>query len=523
MTRLRSAHSTGLLLAAALLAAGCGTTVPLAAQQSVGTETGGLGTPQVGATAAPGTTTGSAAVGGGGAVAGPGTVTGGGTTGAVAGSSGTSGGQPAVGGGTTGGVRSAVPATGPGWTAKEVFIGVVTQKDTQRAFAAFGVDSVDPGNTEEQARAAANAINAGGGILGRRVVLKFKDIAIIETNQNGDTVGQSVCSYFTQDIKVIAVWNISTQLDQSPTMRNCLAKAGTAFFSTAARAIDDGLMASLAPSYYHAFGVSWTRLAPAFVSRLKAQGYFTGWDTTLRRPNTAKPVVGVLVEDEPQGKRTADALQRALAAAGLGRTFVYSYGRPEDGQQDSMAYFKGNGVTHVIVTDVELSAFQQAAASQQYSPRYGITTYNAPYPNLEGSGLTPPGANDGAMGVGWAPALDVSAANEKQSPPGWARCSKAMTKQQQSFGGKRLAQAWASMMCDSLFLMDAGAEAGGGFTVAAMRAGVVAVGPRFASAFSYGTSLGSATPYVAGVVRDLQWVSDCSCMRYGSGQVALPR
>lgn len=507
-------------MVAALVASGCGTTVPLQGQASVGSDTGALGAQQ-GGIAAPGSTPGTASVAGGRTVAIPGAVPGGGA-GKVGG--GRSAGGSATGrGGATGAGVVAVPRTGPGWTEKEVFIGVVTQKDTQRTFAAFGVSSVDPGDTEMQAQAVAKAINAGGGILGRKVVLKFKDIAIIETNQNGDTVGQSVCSYFTQDLKVIAVWNISTQLDQSPTMRNCLAKAGTAFFSTAARAIDDVLMSSLAPSYYHGFGVSWTRLAPAFVQRLKAQGYFTGWDTTLRRPTSAKPVVGVLVEDEPQGKRTAEALTRALSSAGLGRTFVYSYGRPEDGQQDSMAYFKGNGVTHVIVTDVELSAFQQAAASQQYSPRYGITTYNAPYPNLEGSGITPPGANDGAMGVGWAPALDVSGANEPKAAPGWARCSKAMAAQQQSFGGKRLAQAYAAMMCDALFLFDAGAEAGGGFTIAAMRAGVVAIGPRFSSAFSYGTSLGSATPYVAGVLRDISWVTDCSCIRYGSGQVSLPR
>lgn len=499
----------------ALLVA-CGTTVPLAEQQtSLGSAGSGLGLPQDGAPVPGSATAGGTTPGGPGLtpVAG-----GGGAARPGAGSSG------ATGSGSVGGAaRSAVPAKGPGWNEKEVFIGVVTQKDTQRTFASLGVSSVDPGDTEKQAQAVADAINAGGGILGRRVVLRFKDIAIIETNQNGDNVGQSVCSFFTQDTKVIAVWNVSTQLDQSPTMRNCLATAGTAFFSTAARAIDDGLMASLAPSYYHAFGVSWTRLAPVFVSRLKAQGYFGGWDTTLGRPGPGAPVVGVLIEGEPQGKRTGQAITKALAAAGLGRTFVYQYSRPEDGQNSSVNYFKGNGVTHVIVTDVELSAFQQSAASQQYSPRYGITTYNAPYPNLEGSGITPPGANNGAMGVGWAPALDVSDANEPSAPAGWPRCAKAMTAQGQVFSGKRLAHAYAAMMCDSLFLIDAGAETGGGFSVGALRAGIVAAGPRFPSAFSYGTSLGSATPYVAGVVRDISWVTDCSCMRYGGTQTPLPR
>lgn len=532
MIRIRA---LGCLLALVATTA-CGSTVQQSGQGAAvlangGAVADGLGLPQgtagPGAPGAPGVagddSTGSAGSGAAGAVVdgGAGAAGGSGSVGRPG-----SGGQPvpAAPGGAAAPDASgaaAVPASGPGWDAKYVYVGVVTQKDSQQVFASFGADYVDPGDTERQAEAAAQAVNAAGGVLGRQLKVVFYDIAILETNQNPSGVGEEVCTYFTQDRRVMAVWNVSTQLDQAPTFRGCLAKAGLPLFSAAARAVDDKLFASLAPYYYHSLMVSWTRLAPVLVGRLQAQDYFAKWDMNLGREGSAPVVVGLLVQDVPEGARTAAALQRALASAGVGAVEVFAYARPEDGQSASVQSFKGRNVTHVIVADVELLAFQMSAASQNYKPRYGLTTYNAPYANLEQGGLSPPGANNGAVGVGWAPAMDVSGANDPGPTPGWPRCQRAMALQQQSFSGKRLAQALAATLCDTLFLIKAGAEAGGGLTAPTIRSGVQNVGSRFPVAIGFGPALTSNAPFAPGQVRDLVWDASCGCVKYGRGGASL--
>lgn len=444
-----------------------------------------------------------------------------GAPGAVAPGPGASRGPAAVAQRPTLAASTGVPTSGPGWDAKNVYVGVVTQKDTQQVFASFGADYVDPGDTERQARAAADAVNAAGGILGRRLTLVFRDIQILQTNQDPSGVGESVCTSFTQDRRVMAVWNISTQIDQAPTLRGCLAKAGVPLFSSAGRAVDDQLFAALGPHYYQSLMVSWTRLAPAFVGRLKAQGYLTGWDAVLGRAGGAPVVVGLLVQDVPEGARTAAALTRALQSAGVRSVETFAYTRPEEGQSASVQSFKGRGVTHVVVTDVELLAFQQAAASQGYKPRYGITTYNAPYANLERGGLSPPGANNGAVGVGWAPTLDVGPGKDPGPTPGWQRCSRAMSAQQQSFDGKRLAQTFAATLCDTFFLLQGAAKAGNGLTATAIRAGVAQVGRSFPLAVGFGPALSAAAPFAPGVLRDLAWDATCGCLVYGRGTAAV--
>jgi ABC-type branched-subunit amino acid transport system substrate-binding protein len=496
-----------------LLLTACGSTVQVRGSASTGMT--GLEPGTVGA----GTALGGPVTQAGGSV--PGAAAGSTTTGATTPGSvitpGASGGSAAP---RTGG-SVAIPARGPGWDEKFVYVGVVTQKDTQRVFASFGADNVNPGDTEQQAQAAVDAVNAQGGILGRQLKIRFKDIGILQTAQDPSGVGQQVCTYYTQDQKVVAVWNVSTQLDQAPTFRGCLAKARIPLFSTAARAVDDKLFNDLSPYYYHSMMVSWTRLAPVFVSRLRAQGYFGGWNTTLGRAGTAPVSIGILVQDEPQGHRTATVLTNALHSAGYRSVLTYAYSDPSQGQSSSVQKFKGSNVTHVIVTDVELTAFQQAASTQAYKPRYGITTYNDPYSNLEASGLTPSGANNGAVGVGWAPGLDVSDGNDPGPTPGWSRCAAAMKKRGQTFSGLRLARAYASTLCDTMLLLRGGAAAGRGFSGAAVRAGIQSIAGSFAPAIGFAPALGASTPFVPGMVRDIAWDTGCSCVKYGSGRARL--
>src|SRR5207248_3290314 len=158
------------------------------------------------------------------------------------------------------------------------------------------------------ASAVADDINAHGGVLGRQLKLRFDDIKTLDAAENGPTVAQSVCTHFTQDAPVIAVWTLSTQLDQVPSFRACLAQRHVPFFTAAARAISDQEMRSLAPYYYHTLMVSWDALAPVLVRRLQAQGWLGGWNSTLGQPASAHATIGILVDSTPEGAHTGTVL-----------------------------------------------------------------------------------------------------------------------------------------------------------------------------------------------------------------------
>jgi len=504
------ARRTTVLALLATLTTACGSTVQLTSSTRTGPA--GVGQtlmPPTDQTAEPGTVPGGQAAVGGGVTA-PSAAGPAGPTSTATGTAAAPGIRPAAG-----------PAKGFGFDATTVSIGVITQKDAQQAFAAFGAKNVDPGDSEQQALAVTDEINRTGGILGRKVKIVFKDVATLDTATNPVTTGSAVCTYFGEDHPVVAVISIVTLLDY-PEFRACMAKKRIPLFSATVKTVDQVSSDALAPYYFQTIAASWTQVAPVLVDRLKAQGWFSPWDARLARPGTAKAKVGVLVDGSDTGTRLGKLLQRELARVGHPDAVVFQYEQASDGQNQSVQYFQGNGVTHVIVTDVELTAFQMSAASQQYKPRFGISTYNDPYTNLEADSLTPNDANNGAMGIGWAPGMDVSDASDPGASPGAARCTRLMRARGQTFtGNRRLALAYAQSFCDSLLLFTSGARAAGSLAGPAVYAGMLRAAPTHRTAVGFSTGLTSTKRFVSGTARDLAWIPSCSCFRYGRATTRL--
>jgi hypothetical protein len=496
------------LLAAGVLAAACGTTVPLTSTQQAGGGLDGVTVPQQGA-----------AEGAPGQVAGPGGVPiagGGSVPGASSGTARPSAGAPgSVAGPATGpAATAAIPEKGPGWDAKKVYVGVLTVKDLHTVASTFNIE-LDPGDTEGQARAVASYINKNGGVHGRQVELVFRDQKTLDIAGNPEATAAAACTDFTQDRRVAVVYNYITTMDTG-NFRACFAKAGIPIFSASSAITDTEATRGLEGILYQTAMVAWDKLAPVMVDRLKAQGWFGGWDARLGRAGTARPKLGILSSTTPAGTRVANQLRAALAQAGYPGALIYQWTDASQGQNSSVNYFNGNGVTHIIVTDLELTAFQNSAQSQQYKPRYGISSYNDPYTNLET--LSPKGANNGAMGIGWAPAYDVSDANDPgDTGPGRATCLKLMADGGQTFSGRRTARLFAYAACDSIRLAIEGARAGRGFDKASIYRGALAVSPTFSTAVSFGSSaLGPGHLFTPSSARDLQWFTDCECFKYTS-------
>jgi ABC-type branched-subunit amino acid transport system substrate-binding protein len=522
--RTRTAAAAAAAVAGVLGFAACGSTVQAGdagtAEGAVvgdpssslgGAEGGALGavapgTPGAEAPGTPGATPGGAAPAG--APAGPGAA----TPGDGAGGSGNGG--PASGGGQTPGPGE-LPAEGPGWDEKRVYIGVTTQKDVQTVADGLGLGGFDVGDQEVIARAVAEEINRQGGIFGREISLVFRDQRTVETQQDPNTAGSAACTYFTQDRPVVALLNPVTLMDV-PAFRSCMAKAKVPLFSASVASVDDQVAAALSPYFYQSVAPSWNALAPVLVRQLKAGGWFAGWNVRTGTPSSAFPVkVGILADGSEAGGRVAALVQAALSAVGSNDSIVFQAGDPSQ-MSPAVLQFSGRGVTHVISVTADLLPFQIAAASQNYRPRYGISSYNAPQTFLETS--SPQGQNNGALGVGWSPSLDVSDANDPgDTGPGERDCKKVLAAAGQTFKGKRLGEAVALAFCDGIKLIAGGAVAGGGLSGQRIHEGVMAIAPKFSAGFSFANALSPGRLFVPGGVRGLAWVTSCSCFRYTSG------
>ena len=497
------------------LTAACGSTVQTTS--TVSTLGGGDGL--TGPVAADGTPLGQSGTGNG--LSGAGGAQAGGTAGAAAAPGGAvPGGSLAVPGAVRGpgGAPAAatIPPTGRGWDRSFVYIGVLTQKDVQAVASNVGAKGLDAGDQEGQAQAVVDDLNRRGGLFGRRLKIVFKDQGTVATASDPNTQANAACTYFTQDHPVIAVLNPVTLLDVD-SFRACLAKSKVALFSASVAAIDDKVGQQLAPYFYASVAPSWTALAPVLVQQLKAQGWLGGWNAQTGKPAPGSAKVGILTPDTATGQRVASDVSRALASAGSPGAVVYAYdpNNTQGSVQSSVLQFAGKGVTHVIVTDSNLLPFQTAASNQGYKPRYGITSYNAPQTFLETN--SPPGQNDGALGVGWSPSLDVSDSNDPgDTGAGETECKRILAKGGQTFSGKRLAEAVAFAFCDGIRLIAQGAVAGGGLSGAQIYQGVLRAAPGFSTAFSFGNGLTAQRLTVPGAVRSLGYVAACRCFRYAN-------
>lgn len=303
------------------------------------------------------------------------------------------------------------------------------------------------------------------------------------------------------------------------TFRTCLIKKNVFLFSLSVQVVEDTTFRKLGPYFITSVVPSYSRLAPVLISRLKAQDYFGGWNTTSGATGPAPVKVGALVKDNNDGDLVAKALAAAVKAEGLGTLEVFRYKQSND-YSSAVLRFRADGVTHVLPTDSSAVQFLIQADAQGYRPRYGLSSYTAPQTLLQTT--APPQQLVGALGVGFGPPLDVD--QQRQPPgaqPGEPKCVELLKKRNLNYDGRRFAQAVAYAICDGFWLLELGATRGGGLNAPSLSAGIDTIGAQFATAFAFRSGLGRGTRAVPGGGRDLQWLPSCSCFRYASGTYPL--
>jgi hypothetical protein len=516
----RRAVPAALALSAVALTA-CGTTVPLSTRKYV-----------MNSGPASGVTDGLADLGGGngGVTAAPTSGSGGLTSGAgnggrpSAGHSGGSGvsvgtpksthsaaaGRPAATG------YNAIPKTGRGWDAHNVYIGVTTVNDIGTVATALGLKNANPGNQVKDGKAMVEELNREGGLFGRKVVEVANNVSTASMLVNAQQDGAQACTHFTQDRPVVAVWNTLTPLD-TPTFRNCFAQAKIPLISGSISPTDTAALNKLHGYAISLISPSFTDLSPVLVSRLKANGYFHGWNTTTGAPGNAPVKVGIIAKNDPTGSRAAQILSGELARAGYPPAAQFNYTVSSSGTSSNLSsavlQFRSRGITHVFSTDNGYGQFLQQADSQKYYPRSAITTFDTPAllrTNVSNKVLT------GAMGLGSDPAVDVDFAQD----PGYVTPAEksCMQEQQkyQSYKGLRFAVAVALEYCDAFRLIKAAALAAGALTGPELVHGIEVAGPSFIPAIPVSSNLHTHDFAMPGAGRDLAFLSGCGCFAYTS-------
>lgn len=420
----------------------------------------------------------------------------------VAGGAGTTSGPDGPGGpsstGGAGGVPRGVTATGP------IKVGFLFSSDLQKTGSQFGLKGIVTGDTEAQYRAIGADLNKRGGVLGRKVELLGHDISTANQLRNPSEEENKACEAFVQDKKVFAVLGSGVFL--SP----CLAKNGIPSIQGGqfqdAKTIDRDLI-------YDGGGMLTNVLAKAFIDRLVAQKYFTGWDTLLGAPGKAPVKVGVIYQDIPIFKNYYVAIKVALRRYGItidpDNEFLYN--PTVDGvtsqSQAAVLKFKADGVTHVFGAAF---FFFQAAENQNYRPRYGFDSLVPPGLTAANVG---PEQLEGALGVGWRPTQDV---NQPQDPgPVSAqatRCTKIMKDAGEDLSARTVTYL-SHVYCEQLWSFAAALTKGGAVSLPALRAGFDRLGSPV-PVVSFGERWGPDRHASNTTVADLGYLTSCNCFAY---------
>jgi len=412
-----------------------------------------------------------------------------------------------------------VASTGPGWDAKNIYIGLITENDAQRVAQALGLANLDPGDQEADARAEIASINRAGGVFGRRLVLRPYNTNTFALLASPDTQAAAACTHFTQDARVAAVVNDVTIID-TPAFKQCFARNHLPMFEGSQQPTDTKALLGFGGYIIAVLSPSYTDMAPTLVRRLDAEGYFTPWDTDKGAPGVAPVKVGLLTPHDATGAEAARLLSAALSDVGHPPAVVYSYSASGagSGTQSSAAFrFHAQGITHVIGTGLNTYLFMQPAEAQGYRPRYGVSTFNGPGVLLEHN--VPQVQLVGSLGIGTDPTGDVGLAQDPGDVSDAQRvCLDTMHAAGQDFGEHRLAEAVALFDCDAFRLVRDAMKAGHGITPDAIVRGVQIAGPDFVPAETFSSGLGPGAFALAGSARDLGYDAACHCYRYLSSK-----
>lgn len=474
-----------------------------------------------------------------------------GGVGASAGPLGTGSGPGVIGGGPGGVGPSAGPSVASaccqtlgtsvgstrGITATTITLGFTYDPNGDAVNSAAGIGAITHGDDRANTRAIVKDINDHGGIAGRKIVPVFARLDS-ESTQTFDQQWAQVCQTFAHDQPVFAALTTPGSAAGDASYRQCLSRAGVPLITDFLPILGDSDFAT-DPTYVEMGSPTLDRIAAYQVTALQEQHYFTPWNTVTGQPAATGAVkVGVLTYSDPTFQHAVNTylvpgLRRlgynpvVEAVAELGN--AGDIGTQAAAVKSAQLAFAANGVTHVIPFEANggLSTFfMPTARSQNYFPRYGVSTASGAEALLE-AGAADGSQFHGAVGFGWIPDLDLlSSDNSPTGPysnPARRQCLKIMSGAGISFTSGN-AEEIALASCAQLYLLrQALGTSFVSVTTSSLLSSVMALGTSYQPAGTVGVD------FRPGGRRDVEnkayfwkYVDSCTCFRYYGGKVTIP-
>jgi hypothetical protein len=401
---------------------------------------------------------------------------------------------------------AAQPVTAP------ITLGILGTESVNTASGSVGIESGNSFSIIQAQRALVDAINAQGGLAGRRINAIYRTVNAGSSSYDSDY--QAACSAFTQDQRVAAV--LSTTSILSPILEQCLSKAGVIHVEASYGSVDAAALRGW-PGLLLPGSPSTERRESAKLSVL----HRIQWLTPRSR-------LGVLVEDCPDqvaGYRqglvpTARALHLTVVATqylGCIKGFADN-GTAASAIQNAQLQFRSQNVDRVVIVSNQEAAifilFAGVAESQQYRPGYVLSSAAAP---VVAPANVPAAQLSNVRFAGWAPTLDVTPGHGPPATAAFARCVRLAATM-----GLRASTPtdafYLAYVCDSLFAYERLLQVGNGASgFADVLSAVPRVGRSYLSPVAYGgvTDLTRRRDAIAQVAPG-GYESRCSCLRYFS-------
>lgn len=534
-----------LLAVASLVAAACGTTVPLEQQQALLQSPAGVdgltaGLPEgthlnkkgqvvtddgkvVGTAEDFGLSTGRGSGGSGGSGGAPLASAGGDGT-STDGTGGSSGDTGATGGGGSGGTQ-ATGENGPGITSDTIKVGVSYADDVEEANEAIGAGGATQINERRAWEVMLKYVNAHGGVSGRKLVPVFHRLsaASAEPYEQQD---QERCAHFTQDDPVfVADGGFKTENGIS-----CMQEAGLVTVTTNGLRYKSRSFFERYPTYLEFDGIDNDSIALMYADNMKKMRYF---DKGYK--------LGIVTWDDPEyANPTRQTLIPRLKQLGIRVSDVAFISTPDSGGEignaagqigSTAVRFNGEGITHVMFMDLGANLalfFTQAAQRQQYAPRYGLTSASG---NTALADLLASGGNSGdarqqledAVAVGWVPSIDVHA----DDTPSWANPqARQVCYQRMRQGGIKMdsgnARTLAAAVCDAVWTIQATLETAGPVINQETWYRSLAKASDISLTGGVGFRISPSRRTGVEMASQLRFFSPCVCFRYVGARFAVP-
>lgn len=394
-------------------------------------------------------------------------------------------------------------------------IGVIVPSGDAGAALGLEVTGTPPATAENEIRALARQINQRGGFGGRPITLVFqRQDRTDESEGTATRIQNAICAAFSEDERVDFVIALA---DASTTYANdCYVRHQTPVLTESSGSEDSWF--KRAPWLMPTLDINISRTARLLPVGLAEQGFLT-------------QRMGVIAFDRsPEKEITTRYLVPGIERAG-GKvlSIVYSAVSYQDlASQSSGAVlrFKSLGVDRVVFMAPGGGAwlvFAQAAQSQDYHPRYGLSGLDSPNFTAD---LVPRDQLQGARGVGTVPAVDVAADQRPPLKPGVRECWKYLNSTTGSaYVGDDTSGLLAALRCEKMYVAEAGFAHtyGTEYQRSQVQGSFLRIGTAYESLIFPQLTFRPGHADGANVFAHVMWdEAGCGCFRYASAFRPIP-